>query len=114
MHIEWSCITTELLSPQIRRQYVNTGNVTVARFFLKKGVVVPEHKHPNEQIAFVLSGKMRFIVDGKPITLAPGETLCILPNVPHSAEALEDTVDLDVFTPPRADWASGDDSYLRK
>lgn len=114
MHIDWSCITTELLSPQVQRQYVNTGNVTVARFFLHKGAVVPEHKHPNEQVAFVISGKMRFIMDGKSITLSPGETLCIPPNVPHSAEALEDTIDLDVFTPPRTDWSSGDDSYLRK
>jgi quercetin dioxygenase-like cupin family protein len=114
MHIDWSCIPIERLSPLIDRQYVNTENVTVARFFLKKGVTVPEHKHPNEQIAFVLSGKMRFIMDGKSITLSPGETLCIPPNVPHSAEALEDTIDLDVFTPPRADWISGNDSYLRK
>ena len=65
-------------------------------------------------LAFVLSGKMRFIMEGKSITLNPGETLCIPPNVPHSAEALEDTIDLDVFTPPRADWAAKDDAYLRR
>src|SRR5256885_9743921 len=114
MHIDWSSIPTEPLSPLIDRQYINTGNVTVARFFLRKGASVPEHKHHNEQIAFVLSGKMRFIMEGRSITLNPGETLCIAPNIPHSAEALEDTIDLDVFTPPRADWAAKDDAYLRK
>jgi quercetin dioxygenase-like cupin family protein len=114
MHIEWSKLPTEQLSPLVERQYVSTPNVTVARFFLRKGASVPEHKHPNEQIAFVLSGAMRFVIEGKAVTLHAGETLCIPPNVAHSAEALEDTIDLDVFTPPRADWSSGDDSYLRK
>jgi quercetin dioxygenase-like cupin family protein len=114
MHIDWSCIPAELLSPLISRQFISTENVTVARFFLRKGASVPEHSHANEQIAFVLFGKMRFNMLGKDITLNAGETLCIPPNVPHSAEALEDTIDLDVFTPPRADWISGNDSYLRK
>ena len=114
MHIDWSCIPMELLSPLINRQFISTENVTVARFFLRKGASVPEHSHPNEQIAFVLSGKMRFVMQDKDITLAPGETLCIPPNVPHRAEALEDTIDLDVFTPPRADWIAKDDAYLRK
>jgi quercetin dioxygenase-like cupin family protein len=114
MHIDWSTLPVEKLNPLIDRQFISTGQVTVARFFLRKGATVPEHKHPNEQIAFVLSGAMRFVLEGKPITLRTGETLCIPPNVPHSAEALEDTIDLDVFTPPRADWTSGDDSYLRK
>src|SRR5437868_6633346 len=99
MHIDWSSLSTEQLSPLIDRQFINTGNVTVARFFLRKGAFVPEHRHPNEQIAFVLSGSMRFIMEGKSIILRAGETLCIPPNVPHSAEALEDTIDLDVFTP---------------
>ena len=114
MYIDWSCIPTELLSPLVQRQFVSTDNVTVARFFLHKGATVPEHKHPNEQIAFVLSGALKFTFPDKSVTIRPGETLCIPPNVPHSAEALEDTIDLDVFTPPRADWATGNDSYLRK
>ena len=114
MHIDWSCIAVERLSPLIDRQYVNTENTTVARFFLRKGAAVPEHRHENEQIAFVLSGAMRFVIEGKPVILRAGETLCVPPNTPHSAEALEDTIDLDVFTPPRTDWISGDDSYLRK
>jgi quercetin dioxygenase-like cupin family protein len=114
MHIDWSCIPIEKLSPLIDRQFVSTDNVTVARFFLRKGATVPQHKHVNEQIAFVLSGALKFVFPDKSVTIRPGETLCIPPNVPHSAEALEDTIDLDVFTPPRADWKSGDDSYLRK
>ena len=113
MHIDWSALPTEQLGPLVDRQYVSTENVTVARFFLRKGASVPEHQHPNEQIAFVLSGAMRFVLEGKPVMLRAGETLCIPPNVPHSAEALEDTIDLDVFTPPRADWHAKDDAYLR-
>jgi quercetin dioxygenase-like cupin family protein len=114
LHIDWSTIPTESLNPQIDRQFVNTERITVARFFLKKGVKVPEHHHPNEQIAFILSGSLRFNLEGRSVTLRPGDTLCIPPNVPHSAEALEDTIDLDVFTPPRADWTSGNDGYLRR
>ncbi|MCU1284961.1 MAG: Pectin degradation protein KdgF [Acidobacteriales bacterium] len=112
-HLDWTSIPTETLNPQIERQFVSTEHVTVARFVLKKGVVVPTHHHPNEQIAFVVSGALKFTVDGREILVRTGEVLCIPPNVPHSAEAVEDTVDVDVFTPPRADWLAKDDAYLR-
>jgi len=85
----------------------------LARVLLKKGCVVPEHSHPNEQVTFVLEGALKFWIDGKEIVVNAGEVLTIPPNMPHKAEALEDTVDLDVFYPPRADWMSGRDTYLR-
>jgi quercetin dioxygenase-like cupin family protein len=112
-HLDWDSVETESLNPQIQRQFINTEKTTIARFVLKKGVVVPTHQHPNEQIAFVTEGALRFIVDGKPIVVSAGQALCIPANVPHSAEALEDTVDIDVFTPPRMDWLAKDDAYLR-
>lgn len=86
----------------------------LARILLRKGCIVPQHSHPNEQITYVLEGALHFsLADGQEITVRSGETLIIPPNLPHSAEALEDTIDLDVFTPPRADWLAGTDNYLR-
>jgi quercetin dioxygenase-like cupin family protein len=72
------------------------------------------HNHHNEQISQLLSGSIRFIVDGKEIMLRPGEFLFIPPHIPHSAEALEDSLAIDTFTPPRQDWIDGTDQYLRK
>ena len=85
----------------------------LARVVLRKGAVVPEHSHHNEQISYILTGALRFLVGGEDKTVRAGEVLVIPPHLPHSAEALEDTVDLDVFTPPREDWITGNDAYLR-
>ncbi len=85
----------------------------LARVLLKKGCVVPEHSHPNEQITYILEGALKFWIGGEIIVVNAGEVLTIPPNLPHKAEALADTVDLDVFHPPRADWMSGSDAYLR-
>jgi len=85
----------------------------LARIVLRKGCVVPEHSHPNEQIAFILEGALRFNFPGETHTVHAGEILVIPANVPHSAEALEDTIDFDLFAPPRQDWIDGQDSYLR-
>ena len=111
--VAWESLETQALTPLIHRQFVSTSRVTVARFLLKKGMVVPEHSHENEQIAYVLEGALKFIFrDGEAVVRA-GEMLIIPPNVPHAATALEDTIDLDIFAPARADWAVGDDRYLR-
>jgi quercetin dioxygenase-like cupin family protein len=89
----------------------------LARFVLKKGCAVPRHSHPNEQIAYVESGAMCFSIGpegaAEDVIVRTGEVLVIPANVPHSATALEDTIDLDIFAPPREDWLSGDDNYLR-
>ncbi|MFN2974885.1 cupin domain-containing protein [Terriglobus aquaticus] len=104
----------EQMSPTIARQFVTGDGAMLARIVLEKGAVVPEHSHHNEQISYILEGALRFVVGGEERVVRAGEVLVIPGNVPHSAEALERTVDLDVFTPPRQDWITGDDAYLRR
>jgi quercetin dioxygenase-like cupin family protein len=104
----------EHLNPLLERQFVAGEKSMLARLLLRKGCVVPLHSHENEQISYILEGALKFSVQGKDIIVGAGEILVIPATVPHSAEALEDTVDLDVFCPPRADWISGADAYLRK
>lgn len=86
----------------------------IARVLLKKGAFVPMHSHLNEQVTYILEGALKFSIQGKETVVAAGEVLTIPAGIPHEAVALEDTVDLDVFTPPRVDWMTGTDSYLRK
>ena len=113
-HIQWSTLPTENLNPLLDRQLVVGDQIMVARVLLKKGCIVPLHQHHNEQISYVESGSMQFTVSGEEITLRAGEFLCIPPNAPHTATALEDTIDIDLFTPPREDWLNKTDAYLRK
>ena len=106
----------EQLNPLISRSLITGERTMLAHVYLKKGAVVPMHSHDNEQITYVLEGALRFrIGDGGPdgLVVRAGEVLHLPSNVPHEAEALEDTVDVDVFTPPRQDWLDGDDAYLR-
>lgn len=103
----------ERLSSLIGRQFLVGDDIMVARVLLKKGAHVPEHRHHNEQITYILEGALKFLIEGREITVRAGEVLCIPRNVPHEAFALEDTVDLDVFNPPRQDWIDGTDAYLR-
>jgi len=112
-HIPWNSVLLEDLNPLLQRQFVVGQNVMLARVLLKKGCVVPEHSHHNEQITYILDGALKFWIDGKVIVVHAGEVLTIPPHMPHKAEALEDTVDLDVFNPPRADWIEKTDQYLR-
>jgi unsaturated pyranuronate lyase len=112
-HIPWNSVEVETLNPLLGRHFVVGQNVMLARILLKQGCIVPEHSHPNEQITCVLEGALKFGIDGKEIVVNAGEVLTIPPNMPHWAEALADTVDLDVFHPPRADWMNKTDAYLR-
>ena len=112
-HITWSAVEVEQLNPLVGRHFVVGQNIMLARVLLKKGCIVPERSHPNEQLTYIAEGVLKFWIDGKEIVVRAGELLTIPPNMPHKAEALEDTVDFDVFTPPRADWMSGSDAYLR-
>jgi quercetin dioxygenase-like cupin family protein len=108
-------VPVEHLNPLIDRQFVYGERAMLARLTLRKGAVVPRHSHENEQITYVLEGGLRFTMgDGRVITVSAGQVLVIPSNMPHQAEALDDTLDLDVFTPPRADWIAGTDAYLRK
>ena len=89
----------------------------LARVLLKKGCIVPLHSHVNEQLTYILEGALKFWIgddESQELIVSAGEVLHIPSNVPHKAEALEDTVDLDIFHPPRADWLGKTDSYLRK
>jgi quercetin dioxygenase-like cupin family protein len=112
-HIPWKSIPLEDLNPLLQRQFVVGQDLMLARVLLKKGCIVPEHSHHNEQITYILEGALKFWIDGKEIVVNAGEVLTIPPHMPHKAEALEDTVDLDVFNPPRADWIQKTDQYLR-
>jgi quercetin dioxygenase-like cupin family protein len=109
----WSSVPLETLNPLLQRQFVVGQEIMLARVFLKKGCIVPEHSHHNEQLTYILEGSLKFWIDGKEIVVNSGETLCIPSNMPHKAEALVDTVDLDIFAPPRADWIDKSDQYLR-
>jgi len=85
----------------------------LARLVLKKSAHVPLHNHMNEQISHVVEGALEFLLEGESVTVRAGEVLCIPPHVPHEVIALEDSVALDIFNPPRQDWIDGDDAYLR-
>ena len=112
-YVPWKSIPLEDLNPRIQRQFVVGQEIMVARVLLKKGGVVPKHSHVNEQLTYILKGALKFWIDGRVIVVKAGEVLAIPSNMPHRAVALEDTVDLDVFTPPRADWINKTDDYLR-
>jgi quercetin dioxygenase-like cupin family protein len=112
-YIPWNTVELEDLNPLLQRQLVVGEDIMVARVLLKKGCIVPLHSHFNEQVTYILEGALKFWIDGKEIVVNAGEVLTIPRNMPHKAEALEDTVDLDVFNPPRADWINKTDQYLR-
>jgi len=112
-HYRWTDIEPEPLNPLITRQYVVGANTMLARIVLKKGPRVPMHQHFHEQISHVVAGALNFLVDGKEGAVRAGEILTIPPDVPHEVAALEDSVALDIFNPPRQDWIDGDDAYLR-
>ncbi|MGA8100888.1 MAG: cupin domain-containing protein, partial [Candidatus Acidiferrales bacterium] len=112
-YTRWQDVELEHVNPLLQRQLVVGESVMVARILLKKGSLVPLHSHLNEQISYVLDGALQFRLDGREIVVRSGEVLCIPPHMPHEVLALEDTVDLDIFNPPREDWINKTDSYLR-
>lgn len=110
----WDRLETEKLSEKISRQMLNGRHTTVARVLLARGAVVPRHSHESEQFTLILSGALKFrFDDGRELAVRGGEMLFIPSNVPHAAEALEDTVDMDIFSPRREDWITKNDAYLR-
>ncbi|HEV2102050.1 MAG TPA: cupin domain-containing protein [Candidatus Acidoferrum sp.] len=113
-YIPWKNVEHEKLNDLIGREMVVGNKLMLARVFLKKGAHVPEHHHHNEQVTYILEGALKFAIDGKEIVVRAGEVLCIPSNMPHEAWALEDTLDLDVFDPPREDWLNKTDNYLRR
>ena len=113
-HYTWDKMEKEVLSSTIARKIISGEKAMVAQVFLAKGAVVPEHKHESEQITYILEGALKFQIDGKEIMVSAGEVLRIPSWMPHSAVAMEDTLDLDIFAPIRHDWLTKDDAYLRK
>jgi quercetin dioxygenase-like cupin family protein len=112
-YIPWNTVELEDLNPLLQRQMIVGQDIMVARVLMKKGCIVPLHSHHNEQVTYILEGALKFWIDGKEIVVNAGEVLTIPPHMPHKAEALVETIDLDVFTPPRADWLNRTDKYLR-
>lgn len=113
----WADVPVEPMNPLLTRAFVTGAQAMIARVDLKRGCVVPRHSHPNEQIAWITEGALVFTLDEAAgetqVTVRAGEVLVIPGGLPHSAEALEDTVDYDIFAPPRQDWINKDDAYLR-
>lgn len=113
-HYRWENVTREQMNPLFARRVIHGDRLTLAQVFLKKGCQVPLHSHENEQISNVYEGRLRFEIGGREQIVGVGEAVHIPPGVPHLAEALDDCVCLDVFTPVREDWLRGDDAYLRR
>jgi unsaturated pyranuronate lyase len=111
--VTWNQVELERLSDTITRQMLNGDHTTVARIVLRKGAVVPRHRHPSEQLTIILEGTLLFTFDDGEVTVHSGEMIFIPANIPHAARALEETVDLDIFGPRREDWVKNDDAYLR-
>lgn len=114
---KWDDMPKETVTPLLDRRLIVGNRMMLAHIYLKKGAIVPLHSHDNEQLTYVLTGALRFWIGsetGETIVIGPGEVLVIPSNIPHKAEALEDTLDVDVFCPPRQDWLDKTDDYLRK
>src|ERR1700676_3637350 len=111
---KWETVELETMSDVITRKVISGEKAMVAQVFLKKDAVVPEHHHVSEQITYILEGALKFELEGTEVVVRKGEVLHIPSNVPHRAVALEDTVDLDIFSPIREDWLKKDDAYLRR
>ncbi len=116
-HHRWDDLPREELNPLLSRRLVTGGDLMIAHVYLKKGCVIPRHAHHNEQLTYILEGRLRFKLGGdggEIVDVGAGEVLCIPRDLEHEAEALEDTLDVDIFNPPRQDWLDGSDAYLRQ
>src|SRR5450432_2764067 len=113
-HYTWDSVPLEVMSEVISRKVISGQKAMVAQVFLKKDAVVPEHQHESEQLTYILEGALKFELEGKEVIVRAGEVLHIPSNVPHRAVALEDTLDVDIFSPLRTDWLTQNDDYLRR
>ena len=113
----WDDIPLESVTEQIDRKLITGDRMMIAHVLLKKGSIVPRHSHDNEQITYILKGSLHFWIgedESEEVVVKAGEVLHIPSNVPHKAQALEDTLDVDVFSPPRQDWLDGTDTYFHQ
>lgn len=112
----WEDMPRERVSETLERRLITGDRMMLAHVYLVKGAIVPRHSHENEQLTYILEGALRFWLgeDGaEEVVVAAGEVLHIPAHLPHQAEALEDTLDVDIFCPPRQDWLDQTDGYLR-
>jgi len=116
-HYRWEDMPKERVTDSLERRLITADRMMLAHVYLEKGCVVPKHSHENEQLTYILSGALHFWIGEngeEELTVRAGEVLVIPSNVPHMAEALEDTLDVDIFSPPRQDWLDKTDDYLRQ
>src|SRR5690349_3809544 len=112
VHHRWTDVAAEQITPAISRKFISGDRVTVARFELKRGGIVPMHSHDNEQVTFVISGALKFKIENREVVVRGGEVLQIPGAVPHEVEVVEDALVVDVFSPVRQDWIDKTDSYF--
>ena len=110
----WDELALEKVTEMISRKIVTGEREMLAQVYLKKGALVPIHSHDAEQMTYVLQGALKFLIGGEEITVREGEVLHIPSGIPHQAEALDDTFELDLFSPIRTDWLDGTDDYFRR
>lgn len=116
-HYTWDEMPKENVSPLLDRRLITGDKMMIAHVYLKKGCIVPKHQHHNEQITYIIDGELKFWIgedESQIVHVKAGEVLTIPSNVWHKAEAIVDTLDVDVFDPPRQDWLDKTDAYLRK
>ena len=116
-HYRWNEIPLETVTDMLDRRLITGDSMMLAHVYLKKGCVVPKHSHENEQLTYILEGALLFTLgedQSVEVTVSAGEVLHIPSHLPHRAVALEDTLDVDIFSPPRQDWLEKSDDYLRR
>jgi quercetin dioxygenase-like cupin family protein len=116
-HYRWDDMPKERVSDKLQRRLITGDRMMLSHVYLDKGCIVPKHSHENEQLTYILEGSLLFTLGEEQnlqVTVSAGEVLHIPSNLPHMAEALEDTLDVDVFSPPRQDWLDKTDAYLRR
>lgn len=116
-HHRWNDMPKQRVTDVIDRRIITGERMMLAHVYLKKGSIVPRHSHDNEQLTYILEGALKFLIGpegNQEFIVRAGEVLVIPSNVPHQAEALEDTLDVDVFSPPRQDWLDGTDDYFHR
>ena len=114
VHHRWDNLPSEQITGSIARKYITGDRVTVAHFELKRGGVVPRHSHESEQVSVVMSGVLRFVMDGRDVVVRAGEALQIPAWLEHEVDVLEDAFVIDVFSPVRQDWIDKTDDYFRR
>lgn len=116
-HYRWDDMPKEPVTELLSRRLITSERMMLAHVYLDKGSIVPQHSHENEQITYILEGALRFWIGEngeEEVIVRAGEVLVIPSNVVHKAEAIENTLDVDIFSPPRQDWLDKTDDYLRQ